>query len=71
MSSECDQLSSSCDYHMIIVHCNMQLHNAKDILRKLESVSAEQAGKSCLESCLDAVVIALSLVCVWVLLCSL
>ena len=41
----------------------MQLHNAKDLLGKLESSSAEQIGKSCLEACLDTVVISLSLVC--------
>ena len=41
----------------------LQLHNAKDLLGKMKSSSAKQAGKSCLEACLDTVVIALSLVC--------
>ncbi len=40
----------------------MQLHNAKDMLGKLGSSSAEQIGKSCLEACLDTIVISLSLV---------
>lgn len=41
----------------------LQLRNAKDLLRKMKSSGAKQAGKACLEACLDVVVIALSLVC--------
>ena len=64
MPGGCGLLLKSCDCHMINLYYGiLQLYNAKDLLDKLESSTAEQVGKSCLETCLDTIVIALSLVC--------